>query len=178
KPFLAPLSVRKIPSVGPKTYHALKTLGVRKIKTVQEIPMELMESALGQNGISIWKKANGIDNSLVIPYNERKSISTERTFDKDTIDTIRLKGILTAMAENLAFQLRRAPKLTSCVTVKVRYSDFNTHTLQRKIPYSSADHVLIPLVLELFEKLYNRRLLVRLIGVRFSHLVGGGHQIN
>ena len=178
KPFLAPLSVKKIPAVGPKTYHSLKTLGVRKIKTIQEIPVDLMESALGKNGISIWKKANAIDNSPVIPYSERKSISTERTFDKDTIDTTKLKGILVAMAENLAFQLRRAPKLTSCVTVKVRYSDFNTHTLQKKIPYTSADHILIPLVMELFEKLYSRRLLVRLIGVRFSHLVGGGYQIN
>ena len=113
-----------------------------------------------------------------MPYNERKSISTERTFDRDTIDVIKLKGILLAMAENLAFQLRRGQKLTSCVTVKVRYSDFNTYTLQSRIPYTSADHVLIAKVLELFNKLYHKRLLVRLIGVRFSHLVEGSYQIN
>ena len=178
KPFLAPLSVKKIPSVGDKTYHALKTLGVRKIKTLQEMPIELMESAMGKNGVSIWKKANGIDNTPVVPYSERKSISTERTFDKDTIDVPKLKGLLMAMAENLAFQLRRGQKLTACVTVKIRYSDFNTYTLQKRIPYTATDHDLIPLVLELFKKLYNRRLLVRLIGVRFSHIVGGGHQIN
>ncbi len=178
KGFLAPLSVKKIPSVGAKTYHTLKTLGVRQIKTLQQMPVELMDSALGKNGISIWKKAHGIDHSPVVPYNERKSISTERTFDKDTIDVVKLKGLLTAMAENLAFQLRRGEKLTACVTVKIRYSDFNTYTLQRRIPYSATDHDLIPLVLELFNKLYNKRLLVRLIGVRFSHLVGGGYQIN
>ncbi len=178
KPFLAPLSVRKIPSVGAKTYHTLKTLGVRKIKTIQEMPVELMESAMGKNGISIWKKANGIDNKAVIPYNERKSISTERTFDKDTINVEKLKSMLTAMAENLAFQLRRGQKLSACVCVKIRYSDFNTYTLQKRIPYTSADHDLIPLTLELFQKLYSRRLLVRLIGVKFSHLVGGGYQIN
>ncbi len=178
KPFMAPLSVSKIPMVGEKTQQTLFSLGVKIIKTIQEMPVELMERVLGKNGVSIWKKANGLDNSPVVPYNERKSISTERTFDRDTIDVIKLKGILLAMAENLAFQLRRGQKLTSCVTVKVRYSDFNTYTLQSRIPYTSADHLLIEKVKELFDKLYNKRLLVRLIGVRFSHLVEGGYQIN
>ncbi len=178
KSFLAPLSVRKIPMVGEKTHTKLISLGVRKIQTLQEMSVDLMERAFGQNGITIWKKANGIDHSPVVPYSERKSISTERTFDRDTIDVVKLKGIITAMAENLAFQLRRGEKLTACVTMKIRYSDFNTYTLQKKIPYTAADHVLIPMALELFDRLYNRRLLVRLIGVRFSHLVKGFHQIN
>jgi DNA polymerase-4 len=178
KIFLAPLSIKKIPMVGEKTYQSLRNMGISKIQTVQEMPIELMENAFGENGSTIWKKANGIDNSPVIAYQERKSISTERTFDRDTIDVVKLKGILLAMAENLAFQLRRGEKLTSCVTMKLRYSDFQTQTLQCRIPYTSADHILIPTVLELFEKLYNRRLLVRLVGVKFSHLVGGGYQIN
>jgi DNA polymerase-4 len=178
KGFLAPLSIKKIPMVGDKTYQTLRNMGVSKIITVQEMPIQLMENAFGENGVAIWKKANGIDNSPVIPYQERKSISTERTFDRDTIDVVKLRGILLAMAENLAFQLRRGNKLTSCVTLKVRYSDFQTQTLQARIPYTAADHLLIPKVLELFDKLYNRRLLVRLVGVKFSHLVGGGYQIN
>lgn len=178
KNFLGPLSIKKIPMVGDKTYQTLRNMGVQKIHTVQEMPVELMQNAFGENGISIWKKANGIDNSLVIPYQERKSISTERTFDRDTIDVVKLKGIILAMAENLAFQLRRGEKLTSCVTMKIRYSDFQTETLQCRIPYTSADHLLIPKMLELFDKLYNRRMLIRLIGVKFSHLVGGGYQIN
>ena len=85
---------------------------------------------------------------------------------------------MTAMAENLVFQLRRGNKLTACITVKIRYSDFQTYTLQKKIPYSAADHTIIPLVLEMYRKLYHRRVLVRLVGVRFSHLVDGAHQIN
>lgn len=178
KPFLAPLSVRKIPMVGAKTYQTLRNLGVKKIKTVQEMPSDMMGRVLGKNGEMIWKKANGIDRSPVIPYSERKSISTERTFDRDTTDVEKLRGILVAMAENLAFQLRRGEKLTACITVKMRYSDFDTRTMQVRVPYTSADHMIIPRVKELFEKLYNRRLLVRLIGVRFSHLVNGGHQIN
>lgn len=178
KPFIAPLSISKIPMVGEKTQQTLYSLGVKQIKTIQEMPMGLMEKVLGKNGVSIWEKAQAMDNSQVIPYNERKSISTERTFDKDTIDVIKLKGILLAMAENLAFQLRRGERLTSCVTVKVRYSDFNTYTLQSHVPYTSADHVLIAKVMELFNRLYQKRLLVRLIGVKFSHLVQGSYQIN
>ncbi|MDO6515709.1 DNA polymerase-4 [Zobellia uliginosa] len=178
KPFLAPLSVRKIPMVGEVTYKSLCDLGIKKIVTVQQMPMQLMHKVLGKNGLSIWKKANGIDNSPVIQYHERKSISTERTFDKDTTDVKKLKSITIAMAENLAYQLRRGNKLTACITFKIRYSDFQTYTQQQKIPYSSLDSSILPVVLNLFEKLYNRRLLVRLIGVRFSHLVEGGHQIN
>lgn len=178
KPFLAPLSVRKIPMVGAKTYQALCNLGVKHIQTVQEMPIEMMERVLGKQGIGIWKKANGIDNTPVVAYSERKSISTERTFDRDTTDVKKLESIMIAMAENLAFQLRRGEKLTACITVKVRYSDFDTRTMQARISYSAADHIILPKVKELFERIYNRRLLVRLIGVRFSHLVSGGYQIN
>jgi DNA polymerase-4 len=178
KEFLAPLSVKKIPMVGDKTYQILRNLGVRQIKTIQEMPLEMMQRVLGTNGTSIWHKAQGIDNSPIIPYSERKSISTERTFDRDTIDVQRLQAILIAMTENMAYQLRRGDKLTSCIAVKIRYSDFNTYTKQLKIPYTSADHILIPQIQELFKKLYNRRLLVRLIGIRFSHLAGGNYQIN
>ncbi|NNE56379.1 MAG: DNA polymerase IV [Flavobacteriales bacterium] len=178
RPFLAPLSIRKIPMVGEKTYQTMRHLGIRYIKTVQEMPMDMMENVMGKNGVVIWKKSNGIDKSPVIQHNERKSISTERTFDRDTIDIAKLRGIMIAMTENLAYQLRRGNKLTACVTLKLRYSDFNTYSLQQRIPYTSADHILIPRVLGLFDRLYNRRLLVRLVGVRFSHLVGGGYQIN
>lgn len=178
KPFLAPLSIKKIPMVGDKTYQTLRNLGLRKVKTVQEMPMDLMRRVLGANGAVIWKRANGVDNSPVIPFCERKSISTERTFDRDTIDVSKLKGILIAMTENLAYQLRRGEKLTACIAVKIRYSDFNTYSKQVRIPYTSADHILIPKILELFRVLYNRRLLVRLIGIRFSHLVPGNYQIN
>ena len=178
KPFLAPLSAKKIPMVGNKTYQSLRNLGVKKIITIQEMQIDMMRSVFGKNGESIWKKANGIDNSPIIPFTERKSISTERTFQKDTIDVERLTGILSAMAENLAFQLRRGGKVASVVTVKLRYSDFNTYTKQVKIPYTSADHILIPKVQEIFKQLYGRRLLVRLIGIRYSGLVSGSYQIN
>lgn len=178
KSFLAPLSVRKIPSVGEKTYTILKNLGVQTVGIIQQMPVEMMISALGVNGMTIWKRAHGIDNPPLIPFHERKSISTERTFNKDTIDIQKLRTTIFAMAENLAFQLRRANKLAGTVVIKIRYSDFNTYSKQVKITYSSADHTIIPKALELFETLYSRRLLVRLVGVKFTDIVSGSYQIN
>ncbi len=176
--FLAPLAVRKIPMVGPKTGRLLNRMGVQRIKTVQEIPVELMENVLGKSGRGIWYKAQGVDPNPVVPYSERKSISKENTFDRDTIDMEKLRTLMTSMTTQLAFQLRQEAKLTACVTVKLRYSNFDTHTMQSRIGYTSGDHVLVPRVLELFEKLYNRRMLIRLIGVKFSHLVHGNYQID
>ena len=178
KQFLAPLPIRKIPMIGNKTGLTLQRLGIKIVSDLQKLPEELLLQTLGKIGGVIWRRAQGIDNSPVITYNERKSISTERTFDYDTIDMTLLRELLIAMTENLAYQLRRGQKLTSCVSVKIRYADFDTQSRQLKIPYTSADHLLIPRILELFNTLYNRRLRVRLIGVRFSHLAGGNYQIN
>lgn len=178
KAFLAPLSIRKIPMIGLRTYQSLAQMGVVQIQTLQDMPVDVLQRVFGKSGKEMWKKANGIDPSPVTPFHERKSISTERTFDRDTIDLHKLNDLLVAMTENLAYQLRRGNKLTACVAVKIRYADFNTHSLQRHIPYTSADHQLLPVVRELFQKLYNRRVRVRLIGIRLSHLVGGGHQMN
>lgn len=178
KQFLAPLSIKKIPSVGNKTFQELCKLGIKYVSKVQEMPMEMMQAVFGKHGISIWQKANGIDHSPIIQYHERKSISNERTFGRDTTDVYMLRTILKGMAEQLAFQLRNGNKLTSCITVKIRYSDFNTYSKQTKIPYTAADHILIPRVIELFDALYSRRLLIRLVGVRFSALVEGSSQMN
>jgi DNA polymerase-4 len=177
-PFLSPLSIRKIPMIGSKTYHLLRSMGIVTIETLRMVPGEMMEKVLGKNGIDIWKKANGIDSAPVRQYSERKSISTERTFDKDTIDVVYLRELLIAMVEKIAYELRKKQKLTACVTVKIRYSNFDTYTLQKQIPYTSFDHILIETAKDLFNRLYQRRMLIRLIGVRFSHLVNGVQQLN
>jgi len=123
-------------------------------------------------------KSNGIDNNPVEPYTEQKSMSQEETFENNTIDVEKLKNILIAMSEKLCFRLRTENKLTGCITVKIRYSNFDTHNMQCRIPYSCSDHIIIERVKELFNKLYNRKMLIRLVGVKFNHLVGGGHQVN
>lgn len=178
KNFLAPLSTRKIPGLGKATYKKLSFMGVRKIQILAQIPPKLLQREFGKFGTALWKKANAIDNSPVVPYHDQKSISTERTFQTDTINVRWLKDRLTDMITRLGFELRNKQKLTSCITVKIRYSDFNTYTQQRKIAYTANDKALLHHAKELFDKLYERRQMVRLIGIRFSKLVHGNYQIN
>jgi len=177
-PFLDPLSIVKIPMIGQKTYHVLRSMGIATIYTLRNIPAEMLEKLMGKNGIEVWKRANGIDSTPVISYSEQKSIGTEHTFEKDTTDVARLNQILVSMVEKIAYDLRKQEKLASCVTVKIRYSNFDTHTLQKLIPYTSFDHVITDIAKELFERLYQRRMLIRLIGVRLSHLVRGVQQLD
>ena len=178
KEFLAPLAVEKIPMIGKQTASFLYDMGVRTVATLRDMPLNFLVSAFGKNGVSLWNKAHGIDESAVMPYAEQKSISTESTFDEDTIDVKRLKSILIAMVEKVTFQLREQKKLTSCITVKIRYSNFDTETKQVHVPYTSSDHVILRVIKELFDKLYNRRMSIRLVGVRLSNLVQGNHQIS
>lgn len=176
--FLNPLSIRKIPMVGEQTFQTLSRIGIRTIRTLSEMPADVLMQMIGKNGIELWKKANGIDNNPVEPYTERKSISTEHTFSQDTIDIPKLNRVLLGMVEKLAFQLRSEEWLTSTVTVKIRYANFDTETKQCRVQYTSADHILTKTVQELFDKLYQRRMRLRLIGIRFSGLVRGTYQID
>ncbi len=178
KPFLNPLSIKKIPMVGNVTFQLLSRLGVRTIETLSETPVEVLHQLIGKNGEELWKKANGIDESPVLPYSERKSISKENTFSQDTIDINGIKSILSGMVEQLCFQLRQEKWLTSTVVIKIRYSNFDTETKQYRIPYTSSDHTLLRYALELFDKVYSRRMRIRLIGIKFTGLVHGCHQMN
>ncbi|MGZ8554130.1 MAG: DNA polymerase IV [Chitinophagaceae bacterium] len=178
KSFLAPLSIMKIPGIGKETGYKLLKMGVETVKVLSEIPLELMQNLLGKNGSELWRRANGIDESPVYPYHEQKSISTEHTFQQDTIDIGFLNGELVKMTEKIAFELRKQNRLTGCVTVKLRYSNFETFTRQISVPYTNADHILLKTAKELLMKLYERRMLIRLIGVRFTNLIPGNYQIS
>ena len=178
RPFLNPLSIRKIPMLGEVTFSLLSRIGIRNIKTLSEMPQEILQQMIGKNGLDLWKKANGIDSTPVQPYRDRKSVSSENTFSQDTIDLFKIRSILIGMVEKLAFQLRNEQWLTSVVTVKIRYANFDTQTKQCRVAYTSADHTLIRIVLELFDKLYDRRMRIRLVGVQFGGLVHGTYQID
>lgn len=178
KPFLNPLSIRKIPMVGNVTFQMLSRIGIRKIKTLSEMPVNVLQQMIGKNGTELWQKANGIDETPVIPYSERKSISTETTFTNDTMDITELKRLISGMAEKLAYQLRKEKWLTSTVVLKIRYANFDTETKQCKIGYTSIDHALCKTALDLFEKLYTRRMRLRLVGLKFTNLIHGTYQMN
>ena len=176
--FLAPLPVSKIPGIGKETYKKLSFMGVRTISVLSDIPIKLLEREFGKAGRQMWEKANAIDYSPVVPYHEQKSMSKERTFTEDTLDLGYIRSLLQDMTDKLAFELRADKRLTGCITVKIRYADFNTYTKQRKITYTSSDNVLVKNVLDLFDQLYQRRQLIRLIGVKLSDLVYGTYQID
>lgn len=178
KLFLAPLSIRKIPMVGEKSYLLLRNMGISQIETLQQMEVFTMRRVLGENGVSIWQKANGQDNSPVVPFREQKSMSKETTYQIDTIDMSILRKTLIAMVDELAYELRAQQKLTGCITLKIRYSNFDTHTQQISINYSNSDRVITEKVMELFTKLYSRRMLIRLIGVKFSKLIHGSYQVD
>jgi DNA polymerase-4 len=176
--FLAPLSIRKIPMVGEKAYSLLRNMGISRIHTLQQMEVETMRRVLGENGVSIWRKANGEDDRLVIPFQAQKSMSKETTFQQDTIDIELLKRTLIGMVDTLAYHLRKDQKLTGCITLKIRYSNFDTHTQQVRVGYTNSDRTITQTVLHLFQKLYTRRMLIRLIGVKFSELIHGAYQVD
>lgn len=178
QPFLDPQSIRKIPSLGDVTFKLLRRISIKVIKTLRELPADSMEELLGKNGLTIWKKANGIDKSPVVPFSNRKSVSTERTFDKDTQNIPELKALIISMVEKVAFQMRSENMLCSTITVRIRYSNRDTVTAQAKMPFTSNDDILLKRALELFDKLYNRRILLRLVGVKLTNFVYGSHQID
>jgi DNA polymerase IV len=176
--FLNPLPIQKMPMIGKKTFQTLRAMGIVDIGTLSRMSPEILFAVMGESGKQLWNKANGIDFSPVRQYSERKSISKEHTFEYDSMDISVIRDLLTAMVEQLAFQLRKKQFLTSCLTVKIRYTNFDTHTMQRRLAYTSFDHELIHVAHDLFEKLYTRRMRIRLIGVKFSGLVNGVQQLN
>jgi DNA polymerase IV len=178
KSFLAPLSIAKIPGIGKQTAILLLKMGVETVKVLSDIPVEMMQNLLGKNGSELWRRANGIDDTPVMPYHEQKSISTENTFGQDTIDMNFMRAEMIRMTERIAFELRKQNKLTGCVTIKLRYSNFETFTKQQSISYTNADHTLFKTAKELFEKLYDRRMLIRMLGIRFTNLIPGNYQIH
>jgi len=178
KGFLAPLPVGKIPGVGTQTHKKLNFMGVRTIDTLSQVPVRLLEREFGKPGRTLWEKANAIDPTPIVPFHEQKSMSKERTFTEDTLDIRMMKQMLLDMTDKLSFELRASEKLVSTITVKIRYADFNTYTQQKSIPYTANDRILGEHVLNLFDRLFERRQLIRLIGVKYSGLVQGSYQIN
>lgn len=178
QPFLNPLSIKKIPGLGEKTFIKLSDMGIKKIITLSQIHPDQMNMLLGKNGLSLLQKAKGIDHAEVIPYQEQKSIGTQCTFKSDTIDVETIGNLITSMVLDLAFELRNKKKLAACITVTIRYSNFEDVTKQATIGYTSLDGIFIAKAKELFKQLYQKRMLIRLVGVRLSNLVNGFEQIN
>jgi DNA polymerase-4 len=178
KEFLAPLAIDKIPGLGESTAGKLHQYGIERIGQLQKMDVRFLETVFGRMGKYIWEKANGIDESEIVPHSDRKSISTEHTFHTNIADRQAIETILVSMTEELAGKLRKENKVASCLAIKVRYANFETHTQQEKIALTAAEHILIPGVKNLLKKAWNQHRPIRLIGVRLSNLCTGSYQIN
>ncbi len=176
--FLDPKPVGKIPFCGEKTEKFLNDKGVKTIYDLRQFSREALYNWMGKSGIDLWERAHGRATSTLQPYHEPKSMSSERTFDADTNDAEWLKKVIIALTEKLAFELREEKKLTSCVAIKIRYSDFETHTKQLAIPITTNSKLLTEKAIHLFNEFFDANRKVRLLGVKFSSLEDGSYQIN
>lgn len=178
KEFLAPLPVGSIPGVGEQTELILKSTGIDTIKQVSETGMDILEERLGKWGVDLWHKSQGIHTGQVAAYHEAKSISSENTFEENKTDMQFIRKELVRLTERVCYELRQDGKTTGCVAVKIRYPDFETTSRQTTIPYTSADDEIIPVIKDLFQKLYKKGQPVRLLGVRLSELTNDAIQTN
>lgn len=169
--FLWPLGIEKINGVGKQTEQQLKTFGIYTIEDIAKTPVEVMERIGGKWGESLWHKAHGRGSADITTDWEQKSMSHENTFDTDYTDLSFLHKELVRLTEKTAHSLREDEKMTGCVTVKIRYSDFETTSCQETIDYTALDDTLIAKVKDLFTKNWLKGRPVRLLGVRFSHLI-------
>ena len=178
KEFLAALEINKIPGVGEQTTHVLQHHGFKFISDIYNTTPEKMEKILGKWGFDLWNRAQGTHHSTITPYHESKSISTENTFEENITDVNKLMSEIVRMTEKIAFELRKEEKVTGCITIKLRYPDFETSSRQTSIAYTAADDEIIPVAKSLFHKLYKKGKPVRLLGVRLSDLTNDAVQTN
>ncbi|MGZ8557402.1 MAG: DNA polymerase IV [Chitinophagaceae bacterium] len=178
KEFLWPLKIEKINGVGKQTEQQLKNFGIYTIEDIARTPLEILEKYVGSWGQSLWKKAQGIGSADIETDWEQKSMSHENTFHENITDISALHSELVRLTEKNAYDLRSDGKLTGCITVKIRYPDFETTSRQETIDYTSLDDQLIAKVKDLFAKLYRKGQPVRLLGVRFSQLIPFTMQMN
>ena len=178
KEFLAPLEVNKIPGVGEQANKILNYHGIKLIRDIHKAKPEYLENLLGKWGYELWNKAQGDHTSVITEYREPKSISKENTFFENVLDVETLMAEIVRMVEKVCFELRKEEKVAGCVTIKLRYPDFETTSRQASIPYTSADDEIIPVAKALFHKLYKKGKPVRLLGVRLSNFSDDSVQTN
>lgn len=174
--FLAPLPVGKIPYLGAKGVEKLAGIGITHISQLQELPMAQLEALFGKNGRALYNKIRGKDSATIQPRREEKSISVERTFKDDSADAEYLMGYFNGMAESLAYNLRRKGHYTTCVTVKLRKSNFETTTQQTTIKATCLDSDVLKTARELFLKAWDGKSTLRLLGLKLSNFVDSGFQ--
>jgi len=169
---LAPLPISNLWGVGPKTRQAFERQGILTIGDLQQVNIENLEKQMGSSIRDYWELAHGIDNRLVEPEHEAKSIGRETTFPRDVEDDLFLDSILLTFAEIIGRRLRKAELTAQTVTLKIRYPDFKTLTRSKTISApSDADMTIYQTGADLFAELRRQNTSrVRLIGLSVGRL--------
>ncbi len=176
--FLAPLPVRKLPGIGPQTAARLKDIGVTRLGQLAAIPDGRARALFGEHGPDLTARARGEDTTPVVPDESPKSIGAEETLGRDTRDAEEMHALVTEMCERVAYRLRKHCFTARTVTLKYRFSSFETHTAARSLPAPTDDEsVLLAAASQLLdERVLRRREAIRLLGVTASNLVEGWDQ--
>jgi DNA polymerase-4 len=169
--FLRPLDLKELPGVGPRTLERLQRYNLHRIADLQGLPQKTLSAALGPAGDALFERAFGLDGAPVEEALYPKSISRETTFDEDTADRRVMEAMLSYLAERAANKLRSIEMRAKTVSVKLRYGDFSTYHMAKSLKDPSThDSDFRAAAIELFDKLFTRRLRVRLVGVALSNL--------
>lgn len=169
--FLAPLAVRKIPGVGPKSDEKLREMGIETIAQLAATSPSILQREFGVWGPRLSQMAHGIDDAPVQTDWERKSVGGETTFMQDTADPTVWRATVAELARAAAASLAEEGTLARTVTLKVRLIGFETYTRARTLPMPTGDgEAFARAAFDLLEASPPTRA-VRLLGVRLSHLV-------
>ena len=169
--FLAPLPVRELWGIGPKTAESLAALGIETIGDVARWPQDDLVQRFGKHGLDLSRRARGLDDRPVVTEYEAKSLSRETTFAKDEIDGAVLRRSLRHLAESVGRRLRRAELRGTTVKLKLRWDDFTTLTRQVTLPEpTDQDHAIDAAAQQLLAQAWPAGKPVRLIGVGVSGL--------
>jgi len=176
--FLEPLSVRRIPGIGRVTEAALQTMGIETVGQLSAIPEERLEEFFGRWGTARYRKAHGEDSYEFVIDAEPKSVSHSHTFGADTNNRRALESMLSRLCQKGAKRLRDAGLNARTVTLRIRYSGFQTVTRSQTLPEPThLDPVFLATLRRLFDQHWERRP-VRLIGIEFDNLSHGANQMD
>ena len=176
--FLAPLSVRELWGVGPKTAERLVRLGLHTIGDVARYPENQLAQQFGKVGQDLAWRAKGLDDRSVETDHEAKSISQETTFTKDVTEVMVLHRTLRQQAEGVGRSLRQHDLSGITVKIKIRWADFTTLTRQITLSRpTNLDKEIYQAALALFEKTWPPGKRVRLLGVGVSSFETDAYQL-
>lgn len=179
--FLLPLPVGRLWGVGKITADRLRRLGLETVADLRQVDRPRLRRWFGAAGEQLWALARGEDERPVTAVEAAKSIGCEETFARDLVQAGELQRELLALAERTGRRLRQQQMTGRCLTLKVRYADFETVTRSQTLA-EGTDHApeLLRLAMDLLAKTEAGPRPVRLLGLGLSRLApreGGQHEL-